>query len=441
MPVTRQPTRHHLRALAGFALAGLAMPAATVCALPFEAGFDAPIIERNAPQPAQPGQPQQPASAILPETARLLDAAGIDDEQERQRIGVFLQSLNGPTAGEREMATNRLLSDHALNLRRVEAMLSTEDLTAEARIRLEIVARERFNGGPWGGMGIRMSLEGDRAVIQEAIAGFPAFNILRAGDVILEADGLKVVNNADLRAAILSLNAFGVMRSVILRDGERMPLDIPLGSYGSLNNVGAPASSDLDAAWARRRYRADLSRQAFAVTLSPPPGRALDPDEERDSAFEFESVAETLPLDAILWLTRADLEAPGVIAGGVPTGGLDHAGRLRLRVQGVDVALPPSRSITGSIWPADDLTNRRMGIMDIETMDEERASVLARFAISLHRQSLEVEQLIAFGQIAELDPQRDQQRRREIELRIDAIDRQIRELDDIAGDGLMRIMP
>jgi predicted metalloprotease with PDZ domain len=74
---------------------------------------------------------------------------------------------------------------------------------------------------------------------------------LRAGDVITEVGGSTVKTFDDLRVALASVTPGAIVSAVVIRDGQRIPLEVPLGGDSStapsrIRSVSAEVGSTLD---------------------------------------------------------------------------------------------------------------------------------------------------------------------------------------------------
>lgn len=174
----------------------------------------------------------------------------------RPPIAELVERLDSPVFAAREQATADLLSRRDLTLENAEWLLTEPGLSPEQRLRLERVALEVFARGPRAALGIRFPPESREGVrIQEVLGEFPASEVLRAGDRIIEADGLPISKQATFRAAILSHAPGEVMAMRLIRNGERLRIDVPLGSFANLSGAASPRPGDLLAAWTLRQAR------------------------------------------------------------------------------------------------------------------------------------------------------------------------------------------
>ena len=111
-------------------------------------------------------------------------------------------------------------------------------------------------------------------VIEATVPGFPADDILEAGDLAVEAQGVTLAglpragSVSTLRHVILSLDPGETLNITVLRRGQRLELEVPTRSFADLRNVGAqPDARWLEGAWLVRARRIGLAEPA-ALTLS-----------------------------------------------------------------------------------------------------------------------------------------------------------------------------
>lgn len=174
----------------------------------------------------------------------------------RPPVAELVARLASPIFAARQQATADLLDRRDLTLDAAEWLLTAPDLSPEQRLRLEAVALGVFARGPRAALGIRFPPEGNGGVrIQEVLGGFPASDVLRAGDRIIEADGLPMARQATFRASILSHAPGEVMVMTLVRNGETIEVDVPLGSFARLTGAASPRPGDLLAAWTLRQSR------------------------------------------------------------------------------------------------------------------------------------------------------------------------------------------
>jgi hypothetical protein len=169
-------------------------------------------------------------------------------------VARLVDDLGSASWAEREAAGAALMAADALAQDVLLAALAREDLSAEQRLRLTRVAAARFRNEPLGGLGVSFGASSEGGVqIQAVVNGFPAAQILRAGDVILAIDDEVVGGQDHVRAEILSREPGAVMPVLVRRDRTVLDLRLPLGAYANLD--GAASLDEATVLWAMRlRY-------------------------------------------------------------------------------------------------------------------------------------------------------------------------------------------
>lgn len=213
-------------------------------------------------------------------------AQDLDFPDPRPPLEELIERLDAPVLAAREQATRDLLNRRDLELAEVEALQRRPDLSPEQWLRLERVALGLFDRGPRAALGIQFSPDGGPGSrIIALVDGFAAARLLQVGDLILRVDGMPVTGQAVLRAAILSHAPGETLALTIDRAGERLDLDIPLGSFANLGPAASPRPSDLLAAWSLRRARSGESLVSDPVVPSPG-AEAADSPERGSPAWE-----------------------------------------------------------------------------------------------------------------------------------------------------------
>ncbi|MFG0307190.1 MAG: PDZ domain-containing protein [Phycisphaerales bacterium JB040] len=173
-------------------------------------------------------------------------------------LAPLVEQLDSATLGDREDATRRIPRIPGLRLSDVEGVLSGGDLSTEQRVRLERIAEDLFASTTRAGMGVRFALDsGDRVALAGVVndGNFPAAEVLRAGDLFLEVDGHERVTQEWLKNWIISHTPGESLRCRVLRDGEEIVVDVPLGSYDNLGNPGGLDQTTIERAYRLRRER------------------------------------------------------------------------------------------------------------------------------------------------------------------------------------------
>jgi len=294
------------------------------------------ILAMAAPAaPASPGVGAEPQPTEEPGA----DESPLPPEARREslldRVNRLVSELDADTWQKRHEAFESLLDLAWLDLRAVEPLLESSNLSPEARVRLERVAFEMFRQSPRAGMGIGFGgPTGGGVSIGRTVPGFDASRVLRPNDIILEADGHQINETLDLQAAIVSTEPGHVMRLLVRRPGEGLlRLECEMGSYEELGNPGPVDERVLHAAWRLRRARRDADRdQPSPIELpAPQPHRSSSPSSE-------ETVA------------AADAR---VSPGGVGRGGADQHERLRVRIMERDLEVRSTEGTRDAIRAGD----------------------------------------------------------------------------------------
>lgn len=169
-------------------------------------------------------------------------------------VAGLIDDLGSASWTEREAASSALMAADRLPQGVILTAMAREDLSAEQRLRLTRVAAARFRNEPLGGLGVSFGNSGEGGVqIQAVVNGFPAAEILRAGDVILAIDDTVVGGQDHVRAEILSRAPGSLMPALVRRDRTVLDLRLPLGAYANLD--GAASLDESTVLWAMRlRY-------------------------------------------------------------------------------------------------------------------------------------------------------------------------------------------
>jgi hypothetical protein len=259
--------------------------------------------------------------------AHAQDAAPAPAEQAAPQPAPTLTALLidlGSPAFKTRMTASERIQDGPFALKDLEAMLRKEPLSLEQRTRLLAVARHRFETEPRGAMGIQFNrnLPDTRgALVEMPKRGFNAFDVLRANDRIVNADGIAIDRQQTLRRIIVAHDPDDVVPLVVERDGATIEVKVKLGEFASLQQ---PMDRQIrDEAWDfRSREYANPPQtdqkpvESGLLEASWLPGIELDDDAEM--------------LGQLPWL-RARLVTPsndrlGVAAGGEARSGLGQDG-------------------------------------------------------------------------------------------------------------------
>lgn len=245
------------------------------------------------------GDPPAAAPAATPASADELDA--------------LVKQAGAPDVASRIAASERLLSG-PFRLKDIEEALRRGDLSPEQRLRLITVARRRFDNEPRGAMGIEFNMDAPDvrgALIRNAKREFPAGEVLRPHDRIIQADGVVIERRDALRRIIVAHDPGDEVPLVVERDGATIAVTVKLGEFGLL---GQPRDKTVqDQAWERR----SRDYHGAQVTDDRPvecgiQGAAWAQGPELDDDSELMGV---LPSQRIRVLPGGE-ERTGVVAGG-----------------------------------------------------------------------------------------------------------------------------
>lgn len=211
----------------------------------------------------------------------LIASVGLALAAAADEPGVLVERLDDPDWGVREGATAALMQTDEVPGEAIEAALRRDDLSPEQRVRLIRVAATRFRFAPLGGLGVSFGQGGEGGVsINGVVPGFPAADLLRAGDVILMIGDNPVAGQDHLRAEILSRRPGESMPVLVRRDRTILDLDLPLGSYNNLDGAAA-----LDESTVRQAMRLRYERSGIAWPEPDAVGGGLTASAWIDAAF------------------------------------------------------------------------------------------------------------------------------------------------------------
>lgn len=253
---------------------------------------------------ADPPPDAAPEQAVAVEEAPALDLEALVRDLDSEDV-------------ERRVAATRQLHEHSrLRLRDVEKVLLRDDLSPEQRQRLLGVAEWRFRSEPRAALGFQGPMMGERdtqgVVISNVIPGFPASEVLKAGDRIISADGAPLMNFGAIRPVIVSRDPGDKLRLVLVRDGATVNATVELGSFRQL-----PESRDLDDAVLAEAWEMRSRRLRGAQQAAVPSGLAS----ERWKSEQVD-LAELRTME-IARAGGAQDGHLGVVMGGEPRGGSD----------------------------------------------------------------------------------------------------------------------
>lgn len=306
-----------------------------------------------------------PSALCSPERVeKLLDEREGLDWRSRWRIDLQLSS-----------------DDPNIELSDIEDVAQRRELTPEIRELLEVAALNRFRTETTkGALGVSFGATRPGHVEIQTIVGdgaFPAADMLKPGDVIVEVNGKQVGGSAHLRAEILSRQPGDTLPVLIQRDELAVARELPLGSY---QNLTGAAMIEIDVL----REALELRRERLGIDFPSPDtiGGAIDPQDWIDAAFPDGPAARTGPMN--------DSIAIGAV----------RSGRDRAVFAGYP--LYPRR---GEVWNS-------QGLAQQAVLDAQRAAISAEISQGFARRARLVSRLESVRRIAdehnthdELDPE------------------------------------
>ncbi len=191
----------------------------------------------------------------------------------------------------RERATTALIEDASIAEGAIWGAVRREGLTEEQRERCVAALRERFFRAERPALGIQMEQQPhEQGVVVSPRKGFPAFDMLRANDVVMSIDGLSLRTDGGgefgaaqgaMRATIMSHVPGECVSLRVLRGDATVEIEAPLGRFADLEQgrAGAPPGVQagdpaflLPEAWAIRMARLGVGDgAATAITASARP--------------------------------------------------------------------------------------------------------------------------------------------------------------------------
>ncbi|MEX0876516.1 MAG: PDZ domain-containing protein [Phycisphaerales bacterium] len=142
---------------------------------------------------------------------------------------------------ERDLAMIELGGLHPrITLEDLEGFLPDPDLSAEQLARLVQAARDRYMTHPKGALGVSFGTIRIGSIEVMPIQDderFPASAMLRGGDQIAMVGDTVIDGSLSLRAQILSREPGDTLPVLVIRLGELIEMDLPLGSYDELTGA------------------------------------------------------------------------------------------------------------------------------------------------------------------------------------------------------------
>lgn len=271
--------------------------------------------------------------------------------------------------------------DPNIKLSDIEQVAQSRTLTPEIRELLEVAALNRFRSETTkGALGVSFGATRPGHVEIQTIVGdgaFPAADMLKPGDVIVEVSGKQVGGSAHLRAEILSRKPGETLPVIIERDGLSIARELPLGSY---RNLTGAAMIEMDVL----RHALSLRRERLGIDFPAPDtiGEAIDPQDWINAAFPDGPAAHTAPMN--------DSLAIGVVSSG------------RNRSVFAGYPLYPRR---GEVWNS-------QGLAQQAVLDAQRAAISAEISQGFAKRARLVARLESVrkigeehGTLDELDPE------------------------------------
>jgi hypothetical protein len=217
------------------------------------------------------------------------------------------------------LAADEALRSPALRLADLESAITKDAAlahTPEQRQRILDIGWDHFRSEPRAAMGIRSNWTSGRGVTIDGVTpGFPASNLLRAGDRVESADGVKLDQFNTLRMVILSHDPGDEMALRLLRDGAVLSLTVPLGSFASLPER-VPDEYSMKQAWLDYRAKRALATPRADAPEPLPSGVPLAVWARAD-----EQAPEEDPVPPVLQAGAGD-DRTGLVVGGQARGGI-----------------------------------------------------------------------------------------------------------------------
>ncbi len=248
-----------------------------------------------------------------------------DPAAVQAELRALVEHLDSEILQQRLDAAKSLRERPEFNLKTIEGVLRTAALSPEQHRQLVSVAWERFKSEPRPAMGISSNYNQRGAVVQFVTPGFPATQVLRAGDRIEVAEGVKLDEFDTLRHVILSRDPGDEMALSILRDGVVMNVKVTLGRVEDLRGQ---ALMEISLVNAFRQFRA---RDYLERGGSEPIDSGL--------SAEAWTLTETIApeLSEVAYIDHGETDGTQspmpVVAGGEPRGTLMNARAMRLNAR------------------------------------------------------------------------------------------------------------
>lgn len=248
-----------------------------------------------------------------------------DDPAAPARLAKIIEDLGSPDFKTRCRADRELSEDGFITLPMIERELKQrrDQLSLDTRERLCSAARTRFNQTPRAAMGIQfwqnVNLR-DRVVIERTFPKFDASNKIEDGDMIIEADGVKISGPAarsKFQSVIVSHDPGDVIPLVIRRGDRRINTEVRLGRRDELESNPGVTSEILERAW---RVRAVSILGPAEKAIAPP----IAPENWTERPMNFRGDRLSARRKSV------SIGGPTLVGGGMPRG----AERLNAQADG-----------------------------------------------------------------------------------------------------------
>lgn len=190
----------------------------------------------------------------------LVCAASVAASEPDADFASMLTQLDSDDWFEREAATEALIASDDLPMSAIDEALASDSISAEQRMRLDLVSVQRYRRESLAGLGVQFNGERLGAVkITVVVEGFPAATVLQVGDTILasgtDQDAVLIGGEDGLRSQILSRRPGEVLPVIVRRGDDTIALELPLGSYSNLRGAATLDDETVREAMLLRRSR------------------------------------------------------------------------------------------------------------------------------------------------------------------------------------------
>jgi len=204
--------------------------------------------------------------------------------QPDEHVRGLVDQLDSQSWLERDLATLDLATSlEEISLNELEFYLGDMTLSHEQRTRLVLACQQRFQTHPKGGLGVSFGVIRVGAIEVVPIRNnpnFPASEMLNPGDVIARVGDKILMNSFDLRSHILSREPGEMLPVTVIRNGQPIKMELPLGSYGELTGAAR-----LEPGIARRALGLRWNRKGIVVPEIDIIGTGIRSDQWIAAAF------------------------------------------------------------------------------------------------------------------------------------------------------------